>query len=508
MNTRFARSIPESDVCLILEGSYPFVPGGVSSWCHQLVQAQPDLRFSLVTLMPRNARLEFRYQLPPNIVGHVNVPIQELPRGTRGRARDRTFFDKVRDPLMRLQSAGGVEDIHGIMDALDDVRSFAGEDFLLNSRPAWDMLVGMYESEMSRSSFLDYFWTWRALMGGLYSVLMTPLPQARVYHAISTGYAGLVATRAVRETGRPAILTEHGIYTNERRIEITMADWLHDAPAEGLRIENAERTLKNLWIDTFVSYSRACYESSSTVIALYEGNQQFQMDDGAPAEKLRVVPNGIDIDRFAGLGREREGRRPAVGMVGRVVPIKDVKTFLRAAAILAVSVPDVEVFVLGPEDEDEEYADQCHKLAAELGIAERVQFTGRVDLAEYLPRLDVMVLTSISEAQPLVILEAGAAGIPFVATDIGACREMLLGATGESPELGPGGAITPLCNPSATAEEVARLLTDHKWHRRAGRAIRERVRTHYDKRVVDATYRQIYEESMRSADAPELRRGA
>ena len=93
------------------------------------------------------------------------------------------------------------------------------------------------------------------------------------------------------------------------------------------------------------------------------------------------------------------------------MPIKDVKTFLRAAARLRDSIPEARALILGPLDEDPGYYGQCRTLVEHLGLGETVTFTGRVNLDDYLPEIDVVVLTSLSEAQPLVILEAGAAGI-------------------------------------------------------------------------------------------------
>ena len=101
-----------------------------------------------------------------------------------------------------------------------------------------------------------------------------------------------------------------------------------------------------------------------------------------------------------------------------------------------------------------------------LSLEDTVEFTGKVKLTDYLGKVDVIALTSISEAQPLVILEAGAAGIPTVATNVGACREMILGREDESEALGPGGAVTPLASPAATARELTRLLTDSGFRRR------------------------------------------
>jgi glycosyltransferase involved in cell wall biosynthesis len=334
------------------------------------------------------------------------------------------------------------------------------------------------------------------------------MPRARVYHPLCTGYAGLFAARARLETGRPVLLTEHGIYTNERRIEIAMAEWLYQAPSSGLSMEKAARDLKDLWVDTFTSYSRACYEAAGEVVTLYGGNQQLQLEDGADPEKLKIIPNGVDYERLSKAGAERGEHPPAVALIGRVVPIKDVKTYIRAIAILRNIVPDVRAFVLGPTDEDPHYFAECQTLVSHLGLQGCFTFTGRVSIAEHLGGLDVVVLTSISEAQPLVILEAGSAGVPSVATDVGACREMIYGDRREAEPLGPAGEVVPLSNPTATAQAVARLLTDRAYWEKASRAIRERVRRYYNRPALDRAYREVYD-YWRSVDiGPVSRKGA
>jgi glycosyltransferase involved in cell wall biosynthesis len=149
---------------------------------------------------------------------------------------------------------------------------------------------------------------------------------------------------------------------------------------------------------------------------------------------------------------------------------------------------------MGPTDEDPEYYQECLDLVNYLGIEGAVSFTGGVRLEDYLPEVDVIVLTSISEGQPLVILEAGSAGIPAVATDVGACRDIIEGDAREADDPLPhGGVVTPLANPGATGEAVANLLQDRGWYRRCGEAMRQRVRRHYNKRDLDALYRELYE---------------
>src|SRR5262249_14211998 len=105
-----------------------------------------------------------------------------------------------------------------------------------------------------------------------------------------------------------------------------------------------------------------------------------------------------------------------------------------------------------------------------------------------------VVLTSLSEAQPLVILEAAAVGIPAVATDVGACREMILGRTDEAPALGAAGVVTPLANPAATAQALRWLLIDPQSYEQCSLAAQQRVRQYYNKAELDSAYRRLYQE--------------
>jgi polysaccharide biosynthesis protein PelF len=482
-----------ADVCLVLEGTYPYVAGGVSMWTHHLILAQAHLSFELVCLVPEASELKPRYEVPPNVNAITNVRVGSLPAGDRHPGGLKEICHRLEEPLLRLENGGGLAEVSAILDKLRSFSSRLGRRSLLNSPEAWELVLRMYNATHPESPFLDYFWSWRAILGGIYSMLLAPLPPARVYHAISTGYAGLYAARAHLETGRPVLLTEHGIYTNERRIEIAMADWLYQPTESGLTLEQSPRDLRLMWFHACAAYSRACYQAACRIVTLHSGNQSFQLADGAPAEKLAIIPNGIDYGRFAALVDRREEHPPAIALIGRVVPIKDVKTFIRAAAVVRELVPEVHAFVLGPADEDPPYLDECRALVSYLGLENCVEFTGPVSLPDYLPRLDALVLTSISEAQPLVILEAGAAGVPSVATDVGACREMIYGSPQEDPPLGVGGEVTPLANPTATAHAVARLLLDRDYWERASRAIRERVRLQYNKPALDRSYRELYE---------------
>ena len=156
------------------------------------------------------------------------------------------------------------------------------------------------------------------------------------------------------------------------------------------------------------------------------------------------------------------------------------------------TIPDVEGWIVGPEDEDETYVRECKELVDSLGLNQRVKFLGFQNVNEILPQLGLMVLTSISEALPLVILEAHAAGLPCLATDVGACRELLEGASEEDRALGASGAVVPIADPEATAREALRLLSNpEQWHR-AQKAGLERVQRFYTLDSMFGAYREIY----------------
>ncbi|MGH7002432.1 MAG: GT4 family glycosyltransferase PelF, partial [Alphaproteobacteria bacterium] len=224
-----------------------------------------------------------------------------------------------------------------------------------------------------------------------------------------------------------------------------------------------------------------------------------------------VIPNGVDVERFSGIERASGARRPTVAMIGRVVPIKDVKTFIRACGLLQQQILELEALIIGPFDEDKEYSQECRDYVRQMGLDSTITFTGQVNVLEYLGRVDVVVLTSISEGQPLVLLEAGAAGIPSVATDVGACREIIMGRDDELPALGPGGVVTTLTSPKATAEGMLKLLSDPAFYADCSAAIRERVRRYYDKADMLASYRELYQRLVATPDAdaaPKERRRA
>ncbi|NJR78183.1 GT4 family glycosyltransferase PelF [Sphingomonas corticis] len=478
----------EADVCLIVEGAYPFVVGGVSAWLQDLMENLPGVTFAIVAIKADGDPQPARLTPPPNVVGITELalaPDTQMPRRI-----DDAAAASIADALVRFLAGGGVETLHALIDRVGAMKGVPRAGDIMAHPAVFARLQRFYRAMLPNASFHHYFWAMRVLLGGLLAVLTGPLPRARVYHTISTGFAGLLAARAARQTGRPAFITEHGIYLLERQIEVMMADWIGDQVDTGLELDRSVRDLRDLWVRAFTSYAGACYEACDPIVALYGDNNAVQRRLGAPPQRVRAIPNGIDASRFDDLADMRDPAAPLVALLGRVVPIKDVKTFVRAAALVHAERPDVRFAVLGPADEDAGYAAECAALVAQLGIGDVFSFEGRVRIDEWLPRVDLLVLTSLSEAQPLVILEGGACGIPVVAPDVGSCREMIEGRGGADSDY--GGIVTPLVNPGATAAAIRRVLSEPGLRDRMGQAMRARVLRDYDHATIIGAYRDIY----------------
>ena len=205
--------------------------------------------------------------------------------------------------------------------------------------------------------------------------------------------------------------------------------------------------------------------------------EQLVNGGGLPRRKMRVVYNGIDLTRLPAFELDRRGTRARLGFppdrrlvaqVGRLAEQKDFPTFLRAAAQVAAEVADVDFLVVGQG----ELRGELEALTRELGIAERVRFTGvRHDVPALLGAVDVLALTSRFEGLPNVVIEAMAGGAVPVVTSVGGTPSLV--TSGET------GFFVPCGEPGATAEAILRVLREPELARRFAVAGRRRIETDF-----------------------------
>lgn len=456
------------------------------------MRASPELKFHVITISIASQRRIEKYPIASNVVGITDVILDVCPKGRSPAKRDRRHIAQGVQLLQSILGSGIRENFGEFIKLVQ--QTGLGQTALLDSKPSWTAMERVYLQLLPDGPLVDFFWSWRFLARSLLSIVSTALPKAHVFHAVSTGYAGLLGAYAKYVTGQPYVVTEHGIYTNERRIELGVAEWIFDSGASGFTVGTKPTQLRDVWLTAFTSFSRICYEQADVITTQYRANQQYQRLDGASQSKLRIIPNGIDVDLYAGVHRSTEPRPPTVLMIGRIVPIKDIRSFIMAVSLLKEMVPDVVAIMIGPEEEDPAYAAGCRALVTQLGLESTVRFLGRVpDVKEYLGKADVIALTSISEAQPIALLEAAATGLPAVTTDVGSCREIIEGFV-DDPVIGRGGIVVEACKPRATAEALATILLDDAMRAEMGRVMLQRIPNLYHKNRIKQLYDDLYAE--------------
>ena len=494
---------PVADVCLLLEGTWPYVRGGVSSWIHQMLLGLPDVTFSVLFIGgQRTAYSRRNYDIPPNVVYIKEVFLEEAWQGRpAGKADDQDIAPELANLYRFLHHPDPPTVAQGeqLLDALAQDRLSLAD--VLRSRASWETLSAGYLKHCGDPSFVNYFWTLRSMQSPLLMLAEAArdMPRAKVLHAISTGYAGLVGCILKQRWGCRYLLSEHGIYTKERKIDLAQASWIAESSEQALNgsLEAGTGYMRTLWIRFFERIGRLVYDHADNIIALYDGNRQRQIKDGAQAVRTQVIPNGIDLPKWtAALQARPEGMLPVVGLIGRVVPIKDVKTFIRAMRGVVSAMPDVQGWIVGPEEEDPAYVSECRSLVASLGLEDNVLFLGFQSIQNILPQLGLMVLTSISEAQPLVILEAWAAGIPVISSDVGSCRELIEGGVAEDRDLGLGGEVVAIADPQATSQAILGLLrSPGRWQSAQASGL-QRVHRYYGENLMFERYRALYRAAM------------
>lgn len=212
---------------------------------------------------------------------------------------------------------------------------------------------------------------------------------------------------------------------------------------------------------------------------------------GVPGGKVRVIDNGIDTDRFAERRPTPELRSSlgiqadafVIGTVGALSREKGHTFLLRAAPEVIESLPSAVFLVVGDGPERPALREE----AVRLGVSDRVVFAGsRTDIPEILGIMDLFVLPSVQEGLPMALLEAQAAGVPTVATEVGAIPAVIRD--------GVTGLLVPPGNPAAIADSIVRLLSNPDAARSMAASGAARVRDDFSADVMARKYLDLYRE--------------
>jgi polysaccharide biosynthesis protein PelF len=441
-------------VLLTTEGTYPYVTGGVSSWCDLLVNSLEEFDWLVLPIIGAHGQPR-RFALPPHAREHGPIEIwsERLARGGRAAVGNGRAQHSLPAVLVRAL-IGWDGDTDALLAALVWCRRHpAGVRRAFRAGRAWDgFLTALGEVldervyEAGTPPALDQLEA-AQLYQTLYWVARTaaaPAPEADVLHVTAAGWSAIPALVNKALHGTPMVLTEHGVYVRESYLAA-----IRNGGSAGSRFA-ATRLARGL--------ARSAYAFADVVAPVTDANAYWEMGFGIDPAKILVLYNGLD--RAAppvpppGAGR--------VVSVGRIDPLKDVHTMLRVAAEALRSVPHAQFLHYGPmTDGEEAYARSCLAMHERLGLGDRFRFMGRTnDPTGVMRAADVILMTSISEGLPMSILEAMSQARPVISTGVGGVPDVVKGCgavISPGDDHGLAMAIVTLLRNPALAWQLGRL---------------------------------------------------
>lgn len=463
-------------VALVSEGTYPFAMGGVSVWCDQLISNLPEHRFQFVALTVDGTSRAL-WRPPANVEGLRILPLWTPARPGQGRPSEagRAAAAELLDELVRALPDDGRATCHvaRFLRALRGVALEAG---------ARRSTAGMFTEDRALAALGR---SWREQAGTALSLrdaldcgdmlehLLRPLQEAPVradlVHASMNGPSMLVGMAALWANGTPVVLSEHGIYLRER--------YLLEADTAGV-----SPALRFLRLNFFRLLAAAAYQVATAIAPHSRYNRRWQLRCGADPARMHTMYNGVDLDDFP--VADGEPQTPTVVFLGRIDPVKDVRTLVRAFATVHREMPTARMQVFGAAPAGQEaYLEGCRRLAAELSLGSSLTFEGPAPEPSAAYRAgSVVALSSISEGFPYSLLEAMASGRPVVCTNVGGVAEAV----------GDAGLVVPPRDPVALGRALLSLLRDDRARARMGRRARERVSAEFTVDRWSAAYADLY----------------
>jgi glycosyltransferase involved in cell wall biosynthesis len=461
-------------VLLLTEGTYPYVIGGVSTWCDQLLRNLDDIDWLVVPIVAGGLKRQPCYKLPANarLAGLVDL------WGVDRRAQYQPRVPRRPDLAAKLTRAllGWDADPLELLSEL--VWCHTHPSAILPSfrtKQSWKLFLAALEQAVGEPSpgvtpgvhidmptavscYQTLSWVARTAA--------TRLPSADVIHVTAAGWAGIPAIVSKQLTGTPILLTEHGVFVREAYLAAARSLEGHGSRLLATRLARA--------------FARAAYLGADLVSPVTEAHCPWEIALGVPPERIRPIPNGVHVEDAM---TPPPGRKIVV-TVGRIDPLKDVKTLLRVAARVLERHPDVRFLHYGPVSAGQEaYAAACYGLHDQLNLGASFVFNGSTsDPRGAIREGDVALMTSISEGFPMAVLEALSEGRPVVTTTVGGVRDAMKGA----------GLTAGPRDVEGLTDAVCALVEDPELARTLGARGYARVRRRFSQEAFVASYRQIF----------------
>jgi glycosyltransferase involved in cell wall biosynthesis len=490
-------------VLLITESGFPYRFSGVSTWCKELLDGLSDVEFQVLAMVGEPDAQPI-YPLPDNVTGLTTVPLwgtrevlENRPglrfrdiRLARGSVDEEAVAERLAPALGTVLGSFLSEgaDAVALADCIRDLHRFfltADFDSSLRTEVVWSTFLTaareQYPAAAQRAGYRRAPLALSDVVTGMHWLhhwmmpIAGPLPDVDVAHATMAGACTLPAVAMKLHQGCGFVFSEHGIYLRET--------YLREAPDRGSLF------LKLLKVGFARRMSEVSYALADEISSCCEYNRRWESRVGAVPDRVSTVYYGLDPNSFAPV-EASGGSTPVVLWMGRIDPLKDLETLLRAASIVHAARDEVIFRLHGTAAPDSEaYRDRMLALRHELGLDDVVEFAGYTsDPRRAYSEADIVVLSSISEGFPYSTLEAMLCAKPVVATSVGGVGE----------QVGDCGLQVEPRDPTALAAAMLGLLDDPERAREMGQAARQRAQELFNVHTQNRLHLDLYRSAIDS----------
>ncbi|MFJ8958921.1 GT4 family glycosyltransferase PelF [Lentzea sp. NPDC102401] len=457
-------------VALVSEGCYPFHPGGVSLWCDQLIRGMPQHAFTAVALAVDGAERPW-WPSPANLTEVVTMPLWgRRPRRARRRPAG---FAEVHEAFLRSFIPYADDSPEKLAHALRRIFGLAQHSdvgaALMSNDAVARLIRAVHDCGEGPISLQDALNATDMLEHSLRPLMFPPV-RADVCHLAMNGLSALAGMAAKWAHGTPLLMSEHGVYLRERYL--------------GAVSETVALPTKVVLLSFHRALAGAAYRTCDMLTPHSDYNRRWQLHSGADPSRMWTMYNGIDPADFPVARGEPDV--PTIVFVGRIDPLKDLHTLIRAFGEVRRALPEARLRVFGPVPEaNRDYHTSCLRLTDQLGLTGSAVFEGLVPRqVDAYHAGHLVALTSVSEGFPFTVVEAMSTGRPPVCTDVGGVSEAVADA----------GLVVPPRDHEAVARACVRLLTDTGLRRRMGLLARQRVVERFTVQRWNDSYRTRYAE--------------
>ncbi len=473
-------------VLIVNWDGYPNFPtGGIYTWEKTLIESMPKYEFVVLNVLS-NSNSNSHYSVPKN-VKVMEVPIFGATRfeeycpykynlaskifRTTEKVIKNKFMPLYRDFLESVFSDHcDTDKLANTIIALHDLMTNYDAKRFLQHPMTWDIYMEALNREplYRNIAFKEALTTYQLLQRSI-QLFSIEVPDVDIIHCSLAWFPSLVAVYTKKANKCPLIVTEHGVAYRE--LLLFYNAFMFDEPS------------KLFWKVVSHNIVRVVYSAADVITPVCKANKNWEEKLGADPSKIKVIYNGVNIEKFKPMDVAREDRRPTVVTVARVDAFKDIVCLVQAVKYAREQVPDLQCLIYGTST-NLDYSLRCIRAVKDLQLEDAVKFMGGTKEPEKAYNAaDAVVISSITEGFPFTIIEAMACGKAIAASDVGGVREALEGC----------GILVRSRRPRELGQAMVNLLRDDALRRKFEKASIERVHREFTLEKCIENYKKEYD---------------